>query len=153
MNGLRRNSIASIGIAVITSTVPQVRAALPIAEVWKAPTCGCCADWVKYLKSKGFDAKVHDVGNTAARQRLGMPVQYGSCHTAMIGGYVVEGHVPAREIVRLLREKPKAIGLAVPGMPIGSPGMDGPEYGGRRQPYQVLLVLHDGTAVAYEAYR
>jgi len=81
-----------------------------------------------------------------------MPVKYGSCHTSKVGGYVLEGHVPAREIQRLLREKPRAIGLAVPGMPIGSPGMDGPEYKGRKDGYLVLLVARDGTATPYHAY-
>jgi len=77
----------------------------------------------------------------------------GGCHTGVVGGYAVEGHVPAREIQRLLREKPKAVGLAVPGMPIGSPGMDGPAYGGRRDPYDVLLVQADGRASVYQRYR
>jgi hypothetical protein len=82
-----------------------------------------------------------------------MPTRYGSCHTARIGGYVVEGHVPAREIRRVLAEKPDAIGIAVPGMPVGSPGMDGPEYGGRRDPYDVVLVLRDGSSRVYASYR
>ena len=95
---------------------------------------------------------MHDTGNLQARDRLGMPRRLGSCHTAQVGGYVIEGHVPAREIHRLLRERPKALGLTVPGMPIGSPGMDGPEYGGRRQPYEVLLVAADGSTRVYQPY-
>lgn len=124
-----------------------------LVEVWKSPTCGCCKDWVAHLESNGFKVKVHDEGNTDARVRLGMPIQYGSCHTARVDGYVLEGHVPAREIKRLLKEKPTAVGLAVPAMPVGSPGMDGPEYGGRKDPYDVLLVREDGSAAVYQAYR
>ena len=112
----------------------------PLLQVWKDPNCGCCGDWVKHLQSNGFLVQVIDTGNVAARKRLGMPDALGSCHTARVGGYVIEGHVPAADILRLLREKPDALGLAVPGMPIGSPGMDGPEYKGRRDPYDVLLV-------------
>jgi len=83
---------------------------------------------------------------------LSMPEKYGSCHTAKVNGYVLEGHVPAREIRRLLQEKPKAVGLSVPNMPVGSPGMDGPEYGGRKDPYNVMLVNQDGSAKVYQAY-
>ena len=96
--------------------------------------------------------EVFDTGNTAVRKRLGLPDQFGSCHTGLIGGYVIEGHVNAREIRRLLTEKPKAIGLAVPGMPVGSPGMDGAVYGDRRDPYDVLLVSRDGSTRVYQSY-
>jgi hypothetical protein len=82
-----------------------------------------------------------------------MPVALGSCHTAKVAGYAIEGHVPAREIRRLLNERPQAIGLTVPAMPLGSPGMDGPEYGGRKTPYDVLLVLRDGSHRVYQSYR
>lgn len=122
-------------------------------EVWKDPMCGCCKDWIAHLEKNGFEARVHDAGNTAARQRLGIPGQYGSCHTAVVDGYALEGHVPVREILRLLNERPNAIGLAVPGMPIGSPGMDGPEYGHRRDPYDVLLLARDGTSRIFQSYR
>ncbi|MEZ2739932.1 DUF411 domain-containing protein [Comamonas jiangduensis] len=109
-------------------------------EVWKDPNCGCCKDWIVLMEQAGFSVKVHDTGNTAVRAKLGLPAQYGSCHTALVGGYVVEGHVPAADVHKLLKDKPKALGITVPGMPIGSPGMDGPEYGGRKDPYDVLLV-------------
>jgi len=78
--------------------------------------------------------------------------KYGSCHTALVNGYVVEGHVPARDLQRLLKERPKALGLAVPGMPVGSPGMDGPAYGGRKDAYAVLLLQRDGGSAVYHAY-
>ena len=123
-----------------------------LVEVWKAPTCGCCGDWIKHLEANGFQVRVHDTGNTSARARLGIPIKYGSCHTALIGGYAIEGHVPAREIHRLLKERPQAIGLAAPGMPIGSPGMDTPAYRGRKDPYDVLLIRKDGSTTVYQAY-
>jgi len=128
-------------------------AAAPMVEIWKDPNCGCCQDWVKHLNANGFATRVHDDGNDAARARLGVPAKLGSCHTGMVGGYALEGHVPAREVRRLLQEKPKAIGLAVPGMPVGSPGMDGAAYGSRRDPYDVLLVLADGGTRVYQSYR
>lgn len=122
------------------------------AEVWKSPTCGCCKDWITHLEANGFKVKVHDVGNTAARARLKIPAKLGSCHTALVGRYAVEGHVPAADIKRLLKERPDAIGLAVPGMPHGSPGMDGPAYGNRQDPYDVLLIAQDGSTRVFNSY-
>jgi len=152
MKYLDRTRRSVLAGAALLITAPRLLAAATPVEVWKSPTCGCCKDWVAYLESNGFSVRVHDDGNTDARARLRMPVRYGSCHTAEVGGYALEGHVPAREIRRLLAEKPKAIGLAVPAMPVGSPGMDGPAYGGRRDPYEVLLVLPDGSAQVYQRY-
>lgn len=134
--------------------LPAAFAATPTrVEVWKSPTCGCCHDWIAHLQSNGFTVTTHDDGNTDARVRLGMPVRYGSCHTAVADGYAIEGHVPAREIQRLLKEHPRVVGLAVPAMPVGSPGMDGPAYRGRKDPYDVLLVARDGTSTVYQSYR
>ena len=124
----------------------------PVVEVWKDPSCGCCKDWITYMEQAGFELRVHDSGNTAARARFGMPARFGSCHTARIGGYTIEGHVPVREIQRLLKEKPQAVGLAVPGMVVGSPGMDGPAYGKRSDPYDVVLVKADGSSTIYQSY-
>lgn len=137
------------------AATPSTQAAAgPWVEVWKSPTCGCCHDWIRHLETHGYRVRVHDEGNTDARARLGMPLKFGSCHTATVDGYVLEGHVPARELKRLLAERPaQVVGLAVPAMPVGSPGMDGPEYGGRRDPYDVLLVRRDGRASVYQAYR
>lgn len=104
------------------------------------------------MEQNGFRAAVHDTGNSAARTRLGLPARYGSCHTALIGGYVIEGHVAASDVRRLLREKPQALGLTVPGMPIGSPGMDGSAYGGRRDSYETILVLPDGRSRVYQSH-
>ncbi len=125
----------------------------PLVEVWKDPSCGCCGDWLRHLQDQGFRTRVHDTGNAQARQRLGIAPQYGACHTGLVDGYALEGHVPAREIRRLLKERPQAIGLAVPGMPVGSPGMDGPDYGGHRDAYAVLLLSRDGRSSVYQAYR
>ncbi|MBC5784294.1 DUF411 domain-containing protein [Ramlibacter sp. USB13] len=123
-----------------------------LVEVWKDPSCGCCHDWVKHLQDSGFAVKVNDTGNNAMRAKLGIPAKLGSCHTALVGGYAVEGHVPAQDIRRLLKEKPRALGLTVPGMVVGSPGMDGPAYNGRRDPYDVLLVGKDGESRVYASY-
>ena len=118
--------------------------------VWKTPNCGCCKAWVTHLQKNGFTVVVNDVEDTAPiRLKLGMPEKLGSCHTATLGDYVLEGHVPAREIRQLLRDKPKALGLAVPGMPTGSPGM---EMKGARDAYSVMLVLRDGSSRVYKAY-
>jgi hypothetical protein len=125
----------------------------PVVEVWKDPNCGCCRDWIVHLEREGFTVVAHDTGNVSARRRLGMPSRFGSCHTATVGGYVIEGHVPAEDIRRLLARRPDALGLAVPGMPVGSPGMDGAIYGGRRDPYDVLLVRRDGSAEVMRAVR
>ncbi len=104
---------------------------------------------MNYLRANGFRAKPQDVSNPVLyRSRFGVPHALGACHTAVIEGYAIEGHVPAREIRRLLKERPQAIGLAVPGMPAGSPGMEGP----RREPYDVLLILPDGSYRIYARY-
>jgi len=141
-------------LAAATASLPlAAQAAAPMVEIWKDPNCGCCQDWVKHLNKNGFATRVHDEGNGPARERLGIPAKLGSCHTGRVGGYAIEGHVPAREMQRLLKEKPKAVGLAVPGMPIGSPGMDGPAYGDQRDPYDVLLVQADGSTRVFQSYR
>lgn len=141
--------VAAIGASSLATAAPPP--SIPI-QVWKDPQCGCCQDWIVHLEQNGFAPRVFDEGNNAARSRLGMPRQYGSCHTALVQGYVIEGHVPASDIRRLLQQKPGALGLAVPGMPIGSPGMDGPAYGGRRNAYQVQLVRKDGSAAVFTSY-
>lgn len=153
LKGLLAGATLSAGLA------PLARAAAPAAkvaavktpiEVYKSPLCGCCDGWVAHLREHGFDVKVHDVEDTAVhRARLGMPERFGSCHTGVVAGYAIEGHVPAAEIRKLLAGRPKAVGLAVPGMPIGSPGM---EQGPRVDPYSVLLVRADGGASVFARY-
>ncbi|MDP3171914.1 MAG: DUF411 domain-containing protein, partial [Polaromonas sp.] len=93
-----------------------------------------------------------DIGNSAVRKKLGVPEKLGSCHTALVGGYAIEGHVPAREVHRLLKERPAAVGLSVPGMPVGSPGMDGKIYGDRKDPYDVVLISRNGSSRVYQSY-
>lgn len=149
---MQRRTLITGALAALIGTTVAAQTSPPRVEVWKDPDCGCCGDWVAHLRTSGFQVQVHDAGNTAARKRLGMPDKLGSCHTARVAGYVIEGHVPAREIHRLLKEKPDALGLAVPGMPVGSPGMDGPIYGGRRDPHDVLLVARDGSTRVYQSY-
>ncbi len=124
----------------------------PLVEVWKSPTCGCCNDWISHLRTNGFRVKSYDTGNAAKRSEFGMPPKLSSCHTAKIDDYVIEGHVPAREIQRLLKERPKALGLSVPGMPLGSPGMDGEAFDHKTEPYNVLLVLRNGETSVFQTY-
>jgi hypothetical protein len=140
----RRRFISSL---VLAGLAPAAFAqAAPLVEVWRTPDCGCCGAWVKHLQANGFATKVHMVADTAGMRRsLGIPEALGSCHTAKVGGYAIEGHVPASDIRRLLADRPKARGLTAPGMPAGSPGMDVPNS----PPYEVLLVKPDGGAELY----
>lgn len=132
-------------VAALGSGSAPAQSIAPV-EVFKSPYCGCCKKWVEHLQENGFQVSVRDVHDVpAARKNLGMPDQLGSCHTARIGAYVVEGHVPASDIRRLLKENPKALGLAVPSMPSGSPGMES----ARPVPYQTLLVQANGTSKVF----
>lgn len=116
---------------------------LPTVLVYKTPTCGCCNGWVEHLEEAGFTVDARDVRDIMTVKRdAGVPVSMSSCHTAIVDGYVVEGHVPAEQIERLLADRPEVAGIAVPGMPVGSPGMEGPNA----QPYRVLSFTHDGGA-------
>lgn len=118
-------------------------------EVWKSPSCGCCGGWVKHMQQSGFTVKTNDTEYellTKIKRQAGLGEDLQSCHTAKVGGYIIEGHVPAQDVTRLLAEKPDAIGLAAPGMPLGSPGMD---YGPDKEPYDVLLVKKDGSTEVF----
>lgn len=138
---------ALFAVAGVAGTVYSANAQQPIkVEVYKDPTCGCCGLWVAHLRARGFAPTVTDAPNmTQVKDRSHIPVQLRSCHTALVGGYVIEGHVPAADVQRLLTEKPKVLGLAVPGMPVGSPGMEG--AGGR--PYDVLTFDAAGKTTVY----
>lgn len=149
---MRRLALAAMGVLLAAPAAGLAMPGTALVEVWKDPSCGCCKEWVTHLEAHGFKTKVHDVGNNAVRGRLGIDRKYGSCHTAVVGGYAIEGHIPAREILRLLKERPQALGLAVPGMPVGSPGMDGALYEGRKDPYSVMLLARDGSATIYQRY-
>ena len=114
--------------------------------VYKSPTCGCCTKWVNYLREQGFQVTSHDISDlTPIRKKYGVPNALSACHTAIVDGYVVEGHVPADVILRLLKERPKVVGITVPGMPMGSPGMEG-KYS---EPYDVLTFDQDGKTQVY----
>jgi len=117
--------------------------------VYKSPTCGCCKEWVSHLQENGFSVKVHDQHNMSPiKSELGVPLRLRSCHTAKVGDYVIEGHVPAQEISRLLKDKPQIDGLAVPGMPMGSPGMEG----SRKDAYEVLTFQENGKTTVFASY-
>ncbi|PSQ95582.1 MAG: CopG family transcriptional regulator [Bacteroidetes bacterium SW_9_63_38] len=128
--------LALIGLGGYVYWGTGVSTDLPPVTVYKSPTCGCCADWVTHLRENGFSVTVKPRANVAPmKQQLGVPKNLAACHTAVVNDYVVEGHVPASEIRRMLANKPEFRGLSVPGMPVGSPGM---ERGGRVEPYSVL---------------
>ncbi|HWP12492.1 MAG TPA: DUF411 domain-containing protein [Ramlibacter sp.] len=158
-NGVRRQLVFALGVLPLAGLARAAAAAANKAaaaptevQVWKEPTCGCCKDWIAHMEANGFKVFVNTGGTNAARARLGIPQNMASCHTALVGGYAIEGHVPAREVRRLLREKPVAVGLSAPGMPIGAPGMDTPAYKGKKNPYNVMLVAKDGSATVYQKY-
>ena len=137
-----------------TAATPQTgqtsqasKPALVPMQVYKTPTCGCCGKWVEHVKQAGFAPEVDDMPDVApVKAKAGVPRALQSCHTALVGGYVIEGHVPADLVHRLLREKPPVAGIAVPGMPAGSPGM---EMGDRKDPYEVIAFTKDGTTSVY----
>jgi len=144
----RKQFLASL-IAVPVITALRMSAAAPQVQVYKDPTCGCCGNWVQHLRANGFQVAVKEVPDTAEyRHKFGVPDSLASCHTAVVDGYALEGHVPATEVQRLLRERPKAKGLAVPGMPMGSPGMEST----RTQPYSVMLIDAQGRSSVYASY-
>ncbi len=141
--GVSVNAVAQQPVTGAQFTSAQL---LPVVDVYKSPQCGCCKSWAGHMKAAGFKVVLHDVNDVpAARKKLGMPDKFASCHTALIGQYLVEGHVPAADIKRLLKEHPDAKGLAVPGMVPGSPGMEG----GKSQSYETLLISADGAASVF----
>lgn len=134
---LIRGAAAALALGAMGGARAQ-RAARVV--VYKSPTCGCCTEWVAHMRANGFRVETHDVRDTNPyRMQYGVPDELSSCHTAVVDGYAIEGHVPAADIRRMLREKPRIKGLAVPGMPQGSPGM---EQGGPPDPY--VTVAFDG---------
>ena len=126
--------LMSIGIEHISSSA---FAETRVLKVYKSALCGCCGKWVDHMQNAGFRVVVTDISDLSSiKDQLRVPSKLQSCHSSVIDGYVIEGHVPARDVIRLLRDRPKAIGLAVPKMPVGSPGM---EQGNRRDPFEVVL--------------
>jgi len=125
------------------------QAALEPITVYKSPTCGCCSKWVRHLQDNGFEVKAIDRNDmNSVKSQSGIPRQLASCHTAIVGGYVIEGHVPAADIKRLLKERPAVTGLTVPGMPMGSPGMEGP----RQDRYNVLTFTKSGDSAVFSRH-
>ncbi|MCE3270225.1 MAG: metal-binding protein [Ramlibacter sp.] len=147
----RRHFLGAVAAAAAATSLPAFGARpLPQVEVYKNPDCGCCGAWVDHLKAAGFPVKVHETPDTSAvRKRHGIPDAFGSCHTGVVAGYALEGHVPAADVKRLLATRPVAAGLSVPGMPVGSPGM---EVGSRKDPYQVLLIDKAGRSSVFASY-
>lgn len=145
----RRIILTALMLAAAVPAATRASQPLPSVEVYKSASCGCCNKWVEHLETNGFKVTARNVDDPVEyKRRFGVPPEMGSCHTAQVGGYFIEGHVPAREIKRLLNERPQALGLAVPGMPMGSPGMEGP----RKDAYDVMLIRNDGSSGRYASY-
>jgi hypothetical protein len=126
--------------------------ASPLVHVYKTPTCGCCSKWVEHLQKHGFTVQTTDMDDvTAIKRKHGVPAGAESCHTALVDGYVVEGHVPAADVQRLLQQRPLVVGLAVPGMPLGSPGMEVPS--GKVDPYDVLAFDKRGSTRVFASHK
>lgn len=143
----RRTALTAIASAIVLPTAGAATTGRML--VTKSPSCGCCTAWVTHMRKAGFLVDTRDVSQDALyalKARLGLRPEHSSCHTGEIDGYLVEGHVPAEDVARLLEERPDALGLTVPGMPIGSPGM---EMGGRKDPYAVLLVGRGGSVSVF----
>ena len=144
----RRAFIAGVLGAPLLAAA-STRAAAPRISVAKSPSCGCCGRWIEHMRAAGFEVAAQDVSDealSALKRRIGLAPEHTSCHTARVDGYFIEGHVPAADVQRLLRERPEARGLAVPGMPAGSPGM---EVGGLSEPYETLLIDRSGRATVF----
>jgi hypothetical protein len=143
-------AVVVAGVVTLGGLAAAQRQVPPTVEVYKTATCGCCALWVKHLEANGFRTKVTDVEDiTTVKAKHGVPGRVQSCHTAVVDGFVVEGHVPAADVQRLLKERPAVVGVAVPGMPIGSPGM---EVGTTVQPYDVLTFDKQGQTRVFASY-
>jgi hypothetical protein len=149
---VNRTRLATVTAALaaafaVAATAPRAQQA-PSVMVYKTATCGCCSKWVDHMRAQGFQVKTEDVDNISrVKETHGVPSAIGSCHTSLVGGYVIEGHVPGDAVHRLLREKPKVTGIAVPGMPAGSPGMEVP---GRKDAYNILTFDKSGQTAVFE---
>lgn len=138
--------VATAGVALAMQAPRKAPVQASVVTVYKSPTCGCCSSWVDHMKAAGFQVRTVDMDDlTEVKQAGGVPIRLRTCHTAMVDNYVIEGHVPADLVKKLLAEKPAVTGIAVPGMPIGSPGMEG----ATKEPYQVLLFDKNGKITVY----
>lgn len=143
--------LGAAGVVLVSIRAPWITAlaGTPIT-IYKSKSCGCCAKWVEHVKAAGFEATVHDEEEMdQLKAELGVPTAVRSCHTAMVGAYLIEGHVPVSDIQRLLSERPKAAGLAVPGMPMGTPGMAEP---GQEGDYEVLAFQSNGSTTRFASH-
>jgi hypothetical protein len=151
MMELSRRQLLGIVSLVATAALRPFAQSGAAVQVYKDPTCGCCALWVEHLRKAGFTATVTDVEDmTALKTKHGVPPRARSCHTAVTGDYVIEGHVPAADVQRLLKERPSVVGIGVPGMPIGSPGME--VAGVKPQPYDVLAFDKAGQTTVFASH-
>jgi len=142
--------LALMGLGGYLYLGPGASASLPTVTVYKSPSCACCGDWVTHLRESGFEVNINSRMNVQpVKRQLGVPGALAACHTATVGGYVVEGHVPAQEVKDLLRDKPDVRGISVPGMPVGSPGM---ERGDRVEPYSVVAFTPAGDTSVVARY-
>ena len=138
-----------VGLSIVFALVLAAPLAAQELMAWRSPSCRCCHAWVKRLEAEGLKVVMTDVNDIGKiKKEHGITPELASCHTATVEGYTIEGHVPPREIARLLKERPDAIGLSVPGMPAGSPGMEGAQA----EPYDVLLVKRDGSTEVFAHY-
>ncbi|WP_291650491.1 DUF411 domain-containing protein [Bosea sp. (in: a-proteobacteria)] len=148
---LTRRGLIAGALACSASLPLAAQGAAPVVTVYRSASCGCCGAWVDHMKKAGFETKVVMTEELAARKReFGVPDAAESCHTAMVDGYFVEGHVPAADVRRLLRERPQARGLAVPEMPVGSPGMEVP--GVKADRYDTWLIAKDGSHTVFASH-
>ena len=137
-------AVASLALFGTIYIAAQQKPAAPLVEVFKSPTCGCCANWVEIMRKNGFIVRTTDLNDmTQIKKSRGVPADVQSCHTAVVNGYVIEGHVPPADVHRLLKEKPAVAGIAVGGMPIGSPGMESPYV--KAEPYNVMSFDKSGA--------
>ena len=150
-----QSTIRSVGLGVVMVAMLALTLTIEVnaqnakrVDVWKDPFCGCCAKWIDQMKAAGFEMRVHDTQSLhAIKKKHGIPPRLQSCHTAKVGGYVVEGHVPIADVQRLLKQKPNVIGISVPGMPLGSPGME--VSSGEKEPYEVLTFDKEGVTSTF----
>jgi hypothetical protein len=139
----------TIMLLIVVALTPAMAADLPVVQVYKSPTCGCCSKWVEHLRKNGFTVDVTNVADvTPIKQANSVPPSLSSCHTALVDGYIIEGHVPVEDIFKLLKERPAVAGIAVPGMPIGSPGMEGRNP----QPFKVVAFGTDGETKEFSSH-
>jgi hypothetical protein len=151
MKTLSRRQLLGSFTLIVAGVVRSGAQKAPAIQVYKDPTCGCCALWVEHLRKAGFTATVTDVEDmTAMKNKHGVPPRARSCHTGVVGNYVIEGHVPAEDVLRLLKQRPAVAGLAVPGMPIGSPGME--VAGMKPQAYDVLAFDKAGQTTVFASH-